>query len=253
MAILILESRPAVIRKIRRELHAYHIRPTPIQADLSLSGSVIPSRGSGLLHPILVADGAGLCREIRSLRRAGCQNPILVYQDLRESERAMALIEAGADCVLELPLDGDEVAARIAQIQRRSRGIAGPEVAAGRMTIPLDWRPARIENERISLTWVENMLLRQLALNLDEPVSRDELYDLLYEGTEARPFGRIIDRHVCNIRKKIARSWPEGASHIRTLPGYGYSLGSRPGGPAAQSACNPLQKHEICEKRNRKP
>jgi len=200
------------------------MEPILMSHDLSGAGLSPLSEGAGRKRPVLIADADRARRTIALMRRAGHQNPILVYQDFRRSDRAIELLEAGADHVMTLPLRGAELEARIAAIQRRSHGNAQGQVATGRLLIPLSRRPPMIGAETLSLPDAEAALLRHLALNLGSPVSRDRLYELLYETSETKPYLRILDRYVCNIRRRIAEHWPEGATRIRTLSGYGYSL-----------------------------
>jgi len=223
-AVLLLEPRGAIRSGLTRELRALRMEPIPIDLPLLEAGTPALMEGAGWMRPLLIADGEGARRAVRSLRRAGHLNPVLVYQDFRRSERATELLEAGADCVLTLPLRGAELGARIHALLRRAHGHAAPEVRSGPLSVPLDHRPPTVNGAQIPLTEAEGALLRLLALNLDRPVSRDRLYELLYEASETKPFVRILDRFVCNIRRRIGELWPEGAERLRTLPGYGYAL-----------------------------
>ncbi len=223
-SVLLLEPRPAIRSGLVRELRG--LRMDPLSLDLALlgPGGAALTEGSGGMRPVLIADGEGVARAIRAVRRAGHRNPILVYQDFRRSERAVELLQSGADCVLTLPLRGAELEARISALHRRSFGHAAGEVRSGPLSVPLDRAPARIGGAPLQMPEAEGALLRLLALNLDRPVSRDRLYEHLYESSEAKPFSRILDRYICNIRRRIGEVWPEGTGRIRTLPGYGYVL-----------------------------
>lgn len=223
-SILLLEPRPAIRSGLVRELRG--LRLDPIQADLALllSGGAVLSEGAAGMRPVLIADGEGVSRGLRAIRRAGHHNPILVYQDFRRSERAVELLRAGADGVLTMPLRGVELEARISALHRRAFGHAAGEVRSGPLNVPLDRAPARIDGAPLPMPEAEAALLRLLALNLDRPVSRERLYEHLYEASEAKPYSRILDRYVCNLRRRIAEVWPAGADRIRTLPGYGYAL-----------------------------
>lgn len=220
--VILIEPRPMIRAGLSRELRGLRMEPITISAELLGAGLHALAEGAGWTRPLLIADGDGVRSGVRALRRAGHRNPVLVYQDFRRSERATDLLDAGADCVLTLPLRGVELEARILAIQRRAHGHADAEVRSGHLTVPLDRRPASVDGEPIRLTDTEGALLRHLALNLDRPVSRDHLYEFLYEATESKPFVRILDRFICNIRQGIAELWPDGGRTLRTLPGYGY-------------------------------
>lgn len=227
-SVLLIDQRPLIRAGLTRELRGLRMEPILIAPDLSGAGLAPLSEGAGRSRPVLIADGEGARRTIGLIRRSGHHNPIIAYQDFRRSERAVELLEAGADQVLTLPLRGVELEARITAIQRRTHGTAQAEVTTGPLVIPLDRRPPMINGSTLTLPDAEAALLRHLALNLGRPVSRDRLYELLYETSETKPYLRILDRYVCNIRRRISEVWPEGAARIRTVSGYGYALLSGP-------------------------
>lgn len=226
--VLLIDARASVRSGLTRELRSRRMEPILIPPDLSGSGLAPLSEGAGRRRPVLIADGEGASRTIALIRRSGHQNPVLAYQDFRRSDRTVELIEAGADQVLTLPLRGAELEARITAIRRRAQGAAQGHVVIGPLIIPLDRRPPLLGGEVLVLPEAEVTLLRHLALHAGRPVSRDALYDLLYETSEAKPYLRILDRYVCNLRHRIAARWPGGGSVIRTLKGYGYALSSEP-------------------------
>jgi DNA-binding response OmpR family regulator len=221
---LLIEPRLSIRAGLIRELRRMRMDPVPLEPDLSGSGLAPLSEGAGPDRPVLVADQEGARRMIAMIRRSGHDNPIIAYQDFRRSDRIIALLDSGADQVISLPLRGVELEARIMAIRRRAYGTAQAQITTGPLTIPLDRRPPMIGDKTLKIPEAEAALLRHLALNLGKPVSRDQLYDRLYEASDTKPFPRILDRYVCNIRRRIAERWPEGPDRIRTVSGYGYAL-----------------------------
>jgi len=202
----------------------------PILTDQDLLEAEASEVGgaSGLMRPLLLPDGETIPRLLGALRRAGRVGPIIVYQDFRRSGRVCELLEAGADYVMTLPLKGPEVEARLLALLRRAHGQLAPEVRAGELRVPLDRTPPRVGGESLSLPEAEAILLRLLALNIDRPVSRDHLYEALYDSGDHKPFPPIIDRYICNLRRRIGSVSSEAAERILTVPGYGYRLLSAP-------------------------
>lgn len=247
-SVLLVEPRPSIRSGLVRELRGLRLDPVLIDLSLLESGGGALTEGAGGMRPLLVADGDGVGRGVRAVRRAGHRNPVIVYQDFRRSERAVELLRAGADCVLTLPLRAAELEARIGALHRRAFGHAAGEVRSGPLIVPLDRSPPRVGETLVPMPEVEGALLRLLALNLDRPVSRDRLYEHLYEASDTKPFGRILDRYVCNIRKRIARVWPTGADRIRTVPGYGYLLISDRAEPTGLHV-----QEETCDMRKKEP
>jgi DNA-binding response OmpR family regulator len=222
--VYLCEPRSGLREGLMRELRSQRFEPVLVDPEALEAEAAKGGDGVGWMRPLLLPDGDGTRRLLIALRRAGLANPILVYQDFRRSARACELLEAGADYVMTLPLKGPEVEARILALLRRAHRHLGPEVHIGDLRVPLDRAPPRIGSEPLRLPDAEATLLRLLALNLGRPVSRDLLYEALYEAGDHKPFPPIIDRYICNLRHRIRALWPEGADRIATVPGYGYLL-----------------------------
>lgn len=74
-----------------------------------------------------------------------------------------------------------------------------------------------LNNKKIELTDKEHKLLMRLGQSVGEPVSREELMELL--GADR---GNIADVYICRLRGKLGAS--DGARLIRTVRGKGYAL-----------------------------
>jgi DNA-binding response OmpR family regulator len=227
-SVQICETRAGLREGLTRELRAQRLEPVLTDPE-TLEAEA--GQGGGTMRPLLLPDTDTTPRLLGTLRRAGRVGPILVYQDFRRSGRVCELLDAGADCVMTLPLKGPEVGARILALLRRAHCQLAPEVRVGTLRVPLDRSSPRVGDVSLSLPEAEATLLRQLALHLDRPVSRELLYETLYDSGDHKPFPPIIDRYICNLRRRIGSVLPEGAGLIATVPGYGYRLlASPPGG-----------------------
>jgi two-component system, cell cycle response regulator CtrA len=220
----LFESRPGLRVALIREFRGARFEPVLIAPDFFEGGMRPLSEGAGWVRPVLIGEAEGARRAIIALRRSGHQNPVLVYQEKECPERAADLIRAGADSVLTLPLTAAELGARITALQRRLAGHAAPEARFGPLTVPFGPQKITVGKDPLPMPEAEATVLRLLALNLNRPVSRDQLYEHLYEASEMKPFMRILDRYVCNLRRRIGAVWPDGAGLIRTMSGYGYML-----------------------------
>lgn len=74
----------------------------------------------------------------------------------------------------------------------------------------------------LMLTVRELRLLTELARRIDRPVSRDELYSLVW-GRPMRPGDRSVDVYVRKLRVKLERALPDWR-FIHTHFGAGYRL-----------------------------
>ena len=147
--------------------------------------------------------------------------PVLLLTALGESDDRIAGLEAGADDYLPKPFEPRELVLRLNAILRRT-------VKTQDLTQPFKigrWRfdPALkvLEDgaEQVNLTEVENNLIRALASQPGEPVSREELAKRC--GLEAGE--RTIDVQVTRLRRKIEED-TKAPRYLQTVRGKGYLL-----------------------------
>ena len=76
---------------------------------------------------------------------------------------------------------------------------------------------------RCRLSVQEQSILRMLAANAGEPVSREALYYGIW-GKPASPGTRVVDMHIASLRKKLQSLFPGRGVSIRSVRGMGYLL-----------------------------
>lgn len=105
------------------------------------------------------------------------------------------------------------------------RGRAGMKrLSAGDITVDLELREAKVGNETIRLTTLEFGILAALVRNSGSLVTRDFLTNVAM-GRGLGSFGRSVDVHISNLRRKLDRT---GAlERIKTIRGNGYMLAPR--------------------------
>jgi len=169
-------------------------------------------------------DGVALTKSLRGVRDI----PILMLTAMAETEARIAGLEAGVDDYLSKPFDPRELILRIRTILRRAIGI--PEVAAadapGDRPIRLGAFEFRADRETlvgadgpVHLTSAESSLLRVLAENAGQILSRDDLSRMCdINGAE-----RTIDVQVTRLRRKIEPD-PRLPRYLQTIRGRGYVL-----------------------------
>jgi hypothetical protein len=69
----------------------------------------------------------------------------------------------------------------------------------------------------------ERSILRLLAANRGEPVSREALYYGIW-GRSAAKESRVADMHIASLRRKLRRLFPESGQCIRSVRGVGYLI-----------------------------
>jgi DNA-binding response OmpR family regulator len=144
---------------------------------------------------------------------------IVMLTALNQEDQVVCGLDAGADDYLTKPFSFPELLARIGSAARRARVAATDEFCFG--PFRLDTRSRRLLCNRVEvhITRGEYLLLRALALDRGEVVSRRQLMKAVW-GTTIISHG-ALDTLVNTLREKLHAKQP---GLISTARGVGYSL-----------------------------
>jgi two-component system, OmpR family, phosphate regulon response regulator OmpR len=152
--------------------------------------------------------------------------PILMLTAMGEPKDRIAGLEKGVDDYLPKPFEARELLLRIQNVLRRGRPIAAEapapadrKVAFGPFQFDLDLGELTQKGKRIPLTDAEIALLRALAGQLGQVLSREALSKTV--GSDVNE--RAIDVQVTRLRRKIEPD-PGFPRYLRTVRGQGYRL-----------------------------
>jgi len=180
-------------------------------------------------HHLIVLDQTDVAplEALRRLRAAGHGTPVVwLSGDASAAERIRAL-ELGADDCVGPQVGPEELVARSRAVVRRAAGHAASAIVVGDLTIDLGARTVTLAGQRLRITGKEFGILELLALKKGAVVSREAIMDHLYGGPE-EPVAKIVDIHVCRIRRKLAAVTPEAAMPqtviLETVWGRGFLL-----------------------------
>ena len=139
-----------------------------------------------------------------------------------EADEILALT-CGADGVLDLPLSGALVQARLDAVIRRVERCrkALSTYTFGGMSIDLAQRRVVVDGTVLSLTRIEFELLKLLVENRQRVMNRTELVTAVW-GQWAGD-DHVLEVHLSRLRSKVVRAG--GPRLARAIPGFGYSLG----------------------------
>jgi DNA-binding response OmpR family regulator len=178
---------------------------------------------STTLYTLLILDlmlpgklGGEVCRD---LRKRGFVLPVLVLTARGTTSDKVELFDAGADDYLTKPFAFEELLARIQALLRRPREIRRDKLSVRDIELEANARTARRAGRSLLLTATEFDLLRLLLEHRGHVLSRDSICNYLWniEGCET---GNVVDVHISNLRKKIARN--DEQEIIQTIRGAGY-------------------------------
>ncbi len=165
-------------------------------------------------------DGTVICRELRA--RAPLVSIIVITARGDEEDRVIGL-DAGADDYVVKPFGLRELEARIRAVSRRVQ-VAGGLVDGGvqilgRLTIDRRAHRVRVDGREVSLTPKEFALLALLAEDQGAIVSRQDVFDEVWDSHWYGPT-KTLEVHVASLRRRLGH--PEW---IETVRGVGLRLG----------------------------
>jgi DNA-binding response OmpR family regulator len=166
-------------------------------------------------------DGFAVCRE---LRKRGRLMPVLMLTAKGRIDDRVEGLDSGADDYLVKPFSLRELLARVrALLRRKEREEAiGNEIVIGGATIDFAKRQLTRGNGRFELSEKELGMLRLLAAEAGETVSREKFLDVVW-GYHAYPSTRTVDNFIAALRTKLEDD-PANPRHLVTVRGVGYRL-----------------------------
>ena len=172
-------------------------------------------------------NGVELIRRMRELE----QTPILVLSAHATSSEEVETLNAGADRYLAFnhPLDTERCLANATAIMRRyltpdAQRYASILISGSGLKINLNLRKAFLDGQDLKLTPKEFAVLCNLAKHMGEVVTKEQLYQDIWENDYDTSPDATLKFHVKELRKKLSRS---GAGDlIETAWGIGYILRS---------------------------
>ncbi len=161
-------------------------------------------------------NGLGVCQEIRE---AGKNTPILILSVESETKNKVDFLNLGADDYMTKPFSLSELLARINAILRRPELIKPETTTIGNITIDPKKQIVLKGKIELNLTRKEFMLLKYLAHNKGNVLSRGMIMEHVWD-TNLDPFSNTIESHIVSLRKKLGNK----NKIIKTVSGRGYKI-----------------------------
>lgn len=184
-------------------------------------GNGIDAEFQGLEHEyaIVVLDlglpGRNGIAVLQNWRRRGTPVPVLILTARDGWRERVEGLRAGADDYLGKPFQPEELVARIEAVIRRHHGQVSSRLSVGGVTLDPDARSVEVPGKPVQqLTETEFRLLQVLMLSPGRVVTRQRLYEQVFENEEHR--GNVLEVYVRRLRDRI------GDRRIVTRRGQGY-------------------------------
>jgi two-component system alkaline phosphatase synthesis response regulator PhoP len=211
-----------------------------IADNLEVEGYRVQVVGDGLLaldairkeRPALVLldvmlpglDGFQVCERLRAEKN---DVPILFLTARADADDRVRGLELGGDDYLGKPFELRELMLRVGAILKRSHWAKTPAQFGDRLRLgeaSIDFKSyvASVDGKDYQLTTKEILILRTLAENAGEVVSRADILDRVW-GYDAFPTSRTIDNFIVRLRRLLEPD-PANPRYIHTVRGSGYRL-----------------------------
>ncbi|HKH48742.1 MAG TPA: response regulator transcription factor [Thermoanaerobaculia bacterium] len=218
MRLLLIEDserlRRSLARGLRKEAYAVDVAADGREGLWYASENVYDVIILDLMLPGI--DGLTL---LRTLRERGNSTYVLILSARDMVEDRVQGLSLGADDYLVKPFSFPELCARLNALVRRSYGSKTPELCVGNLTVDTRSHQVLQGGQALPFTLREYGLIELLARRSGKVVSRQELWDHLYE-LDSETASNVIEVMICSLRRKLG---PD-ADLIKTRRGQGYVL-----------------------------
>ncbi len=173
---------------------------------------------------------------LAELRNRGKSTPVLILSAKDLVEDRVRGLDLGADDYLVKPFAFEELVARLQALVRRGHQVASPTLTLGPLSIDLVAKRLWCAGREVRLTAREFGVLELLAMRQGEVVTRQDLWEHLYEF-DAEASSNVVDVLVYSVRKKLesCKGGHLAAQLIQTRRGQGYLLDTAASEEGAES------------------
>ncbi len=223
MRILVVEDNSTMLDAIERGLLA-----EGFDVDTASNGLDGLWRAREFPYDAIVLDimlpginGYEMCRTLRSEQIV---TPIVMLTAKDGDFDVAEGLDLGADDYLTKPFSFVVLVARLRAVMRRATPTADSTLRVGGLSIDTATRHCSLDGVTIELTPREYSLLEAFAKRAGEPLTRDQLRDLVW-GADYDGASNVVDVYVGYLRKKLHDD--RHADVVETVRGVGYRLASR--------------------------
>ncbi|GAA5483095.1 response regulator transcription factor [Haloferula sargassicola] len=158
-------------------------------------------------------DGFDVLAKLRRTR----QTPVLMLTARDHTRDRVRGLDQGADDYLTKPFANEELLARIRSVARRGGLQSEKVLRIGEVEIDTGAMQVRAAGEKLDFTAREFALVELLARRRGEVVSRERIFDQLFEDeSDEVDISNLLDVYIYKIRQKL------GKDFIKTKRGTGY-------------------------------
>jgi len=220
--ILLVEDDQAIALGLSYSLEEAGYGVTVCHRAVSARAALAARRFDLAILDVNLPDGNGydLCRAVK----AGADTPVIFLTVLGEETNVVTGLDMGADDYITKPFRLRELLSRVRTVLRRAGGGEKDEIAIGSLTVHVKQGKVTKNGAEIPLTALEYQLLRTLAINRGQLLSRNRLLEDIWDIGGDFVNDNTLTVYIKRLREKIEDD-PQNPVLIRTVRGLGYRMG----------------------------
>lgn len=156
---------------------------------------------------------------LRTLKKLGDATPVMIISARDAIDQKVEGLDAGASDYLVKPFALSELHARLRAQVRKRYGQSGEAIEIGDLVLHVNQKRVFRSGEEITFTRREYGLLEYLAHRMGQVVTRQEIWDHVYEDLEGGS-SNSVDVYVSYLRKKLNAGGKANLLHTRRGQGY---------------------------------
>jgi DNA-binding response OmpR family regulator len=195
--------------------------------DFARTGPEAIERAKATAYHAIILDvmlpGASGIEVARELRENGREAPIIMLSARDAVADRVQGLSAGADDYVVKPFAFEELLARVRAQGRRQTPSADSsgKLAAGDYTLDPKMRIIARLGQQMELTERETALMALLMHHVGQPLSRNEIFEALWEGQGGASIN-VVDVYIGYLRRKLSVFGSGSRAVIRTVRGLGF-------------------------------
>lgn len=156
-------------------------------------------------------------------RQEGLQTPVIMLTAKGQEKEKITGLDLGADDYITKPFSLEELLSRIKAVLRRTdpARTVGQTFKFADLDVDISALKVKRRNNEIEITKREAQIIQFFAANPNRVISREELYEKVWDDTMSELGTRTTDMHIAKLRSKIEEN-SNNPQIIKTVRGAGY-------------------------------
>ena len=191
--------------------------------DMEMAGYMLQDYAIDVAIHMLDTTDNELAKNLREMRHFARATSILAIVGRDDPTLRVRALDAGADQAVSRPCAREEIREHAFALYRRALGHASNSVEVGPVSLDVDGWNIRFAGRPVNMANRSLHILRILALNAGQRLSRDELASYIY-GPDDEYGTKIFDVYICKIRRHLIEKFADVPIRIGTESNRGWSL-----------------------------